>query len=201
VAGRDVFECRLWIIRNFRLNSSGRLAVFRRGRPFFFRPRQHQVLPIDGQSLLRVPPGSSPSASRWHLTGQARNASNKRDVTTLRQLSSGSDKPRQLGSLQIKGCRRSTSKPSVFGTDQAISEIGSRILPDEKSLLDGWLILTGQHRRTCSTNAATQVNGWRRFSQRRYFPCRGALIGHRYIADKIRPRIGQLGTLRPTVSV
>ncbi|MCX7162171.1 MAG: hypothetical protein NT083_03855 [Rhodocyclales bacterium] len=68
------------------------------------------------------------------MTGQARNASNKRDVTTLRQLSSGSDKPRQLGSLQIKGCRRSTSKPSVFGTDQAISEIGASSMAGSSSL-------------------------------------------------------------------
>src|ERR1700674_2902854 len=72
---------------------------------------------------------------------QVRNASSKRDVTTLRRFSSGSYKPRQLGSLHIEGRRRSTSKPSVLSTDQTISEIGSRILPDEKSLLDGRFIL------------------------------------------------------------
>ena len=50
-------------------------------------------------------------------------------------------KSRQLGSLHIEGCRSSASKSSVLGTNQTISEIGSRILPDEKSLLDGRLIL------------------------------------------------------------
>jgi len=33
---------------------------------------------------VSVPAGTSLSDSRWHLTGQARNASSKRDVTTLR---------------------------------------------------------------------------------------------------------------------
>ena len=75
------------------------------------------------------------------MTGQARNASSKRDVTTLRQLSPGCYKSRQLGSPHIEGCRRSTTKPPVLGTDQAISEIGGRILPDEKGLLDGRFIL------------------------------------------------------------
>ena len=57
------------------------------------------------------------------------------------QLSLGSDKPRQLGCLRIEACRSSTAKPSVSGTDQAISKIGSRIFPDENSLFDGWFIL------------------------------------------------------------
>jgi hypothetical protein len=34
-----------------------------------------------------------------------------------RRLSLGRYKTRQLGSLQIEGCRRSTAKPSVLGTD------------------------------------------------------------------------------------
>ncbi len=88
-----------------------------------------------------VPAGTSPLDSRWHLTGQARNASSKRDVTMLRRLLSGSYESRQLGSLHIKCCCRSTTKSSVLGTYQTISEIGSRILPAEKSLLDGRLIL------------------------------------------------------------
>jgi hypothetical protein len=78
---------------------------------------------------------------RVRVTGHARNASSKRVVTRLHRISLGSYKPRQLGSLHIESCRRSTSKPSVLGTDQTISEIGSRILPDEKSLFDGRLIL------------------------------------------------------------
>ncbi|MCX7152132.1 MAG: hypothetical protein NT115_06305, partial [Proteobacteria bacterium] len=62
-------------------------------------------------------------------------------MTTLGGLSLGSYKSRQLGSLHIEGCRRSTSEPSVLDADQTIGEIGSRILPDEKGLLDGRLIL------------------------------------------------------------
>jgi hypothetical protein len=60
----------------------------------------------------------------WHLMGQARNASNKRDVTTICRLLSGSYKTRQLGSPQIKGRGRSTSKPSVLGPDKTIGKIG-----------------------------------------------------------------------------
>jgi hypothetical protein len=43
----------------------------------------------------------------------------------------GGYKPGRLGSLRIEGCRRSTSKPSVSGTDQTLSEIGSRILKED----------------------------------------------------------------------
>ena len=83
-----------------------------------------------------------PLVQQMALNGaEARNASSKCDVTTLRGLSSGSNKPWQLGSLHIEGCRRSTSKTSVLDTDQTICEIGSRILPDEKRLLDGRFIL------------------------------------------------------------
>lgn len=71
-----------------------------------------------------VPSGSSCLDSMWHLTGQARNASNKREVATVCGLSSDSYKPRQLGSLHIEGRGRSTSKPSVLGPDKTIGEIG-----------------------------------------------------------------------------
>jgi hypothetical protein len=57
------------------------------------------------------------------------------------RLLSGGYEPRQLGSLGVKSCGRSTAKPPVLGTDQAISEIGGRILPDEQSFLDGRFIL------------------------------------------------------------
>ena len=62
---------------------------------------------------IRYPLGV-PLGQQWHLTGQARNASSKRDVTTLRRLSLGSYESRRLGSLHIEGCRRPTSKPSVL---------------------------------------------------------------------------------------
>ena len=48
----------------------------------------------------------------------------KSNVTTIYRLSSGSYKPRQLGSLHIEGRGRSTSKPSVLGPDKTIGKIG-----------------------------------------------------------------------------
>ena len=63
------------------------------------------------------------------------------DATRLRRLSLRSYKSRQLGSLHIEACRRPASKSSVSCTDQAIGKIGGRILPNEKSLLDGRFIL------------------------------------------------------------
>ena len=75
-----------------------------------------------------------PSAETFRLSGRG-------IWVYARGFSSGSYKSRQLGSLHIQGRRRSTSKPSVLGADQTISEIGGRILPDEKRLLDGRFIL------------------------------------------------------------
>ena len=75
-----------------------------------------------------------PRAKTFRLSGRG-------SRVYARGFSSGSYKPRQLGSLHIQGRRRSTSKPSVFGADQTISESGSRILPDEKRLLDRRFIL------------------------------------------------------------
>lgn len=51
------------------------------------------------------------------------------------------NKPRQLGSLCIEGRCHPTTQSSVFGTDQAIGEIGSSIFPDKNSFLDCRLIL------------------------------------------------------------
>jgi len=53
----------------------------------------------------------------------------------------GSYKSRQLGSLHIGGRGRSASQSPVFGADKTISKIGGRVPPDEKRLLNGWLIL------------------------------------------------------------
>lgn len=78
---------------------------------------------------------------RQRLSAKTFRLSGRGSRVYARGFSSGSYKPRQLGSLHIEGRRRSTSKPSVLGADQTISEIGIRILPDEKRLLDGRFIL------------------------------------------------------------
>jgi hypothetical protein len=84
--------------------------------------------------LLRRLLQRKPRAKTFRLSGRG-------SRVYARGFSSGSYKPRQLRSLHIEGRRRSTSKPSVLGADRTISESGSRILPDEKCLLDGRFIL------------------------------------------------------------
>ncbi|MHB8166751.1 MAG: BrnA antitoxin family protein [Sulfuricella sp.] len=49
----------------------------------------------------------------------------KRSAIRERPESSGSHEARQPGCFHIEGRRRPTSRPSVFGADQAISKIGS----------------------------------------------------------------------------